>query len=103
MFYAFYYNNLYPETIFAIGRSVEIILPAIIGGLGTLFGPILGAFVLTFLSEGLTQATANLGIDGTKQLLYGLVLAIVVVLQPAGLWPWIAARLGLRAGTEGSP
>ena len=101
VFYAFYYNNLYPETIFAVGRSIEIILPAIIGGLGTLFGPILGAFVLTLLSESLTQATANLGIDGTKQLLYGLVLAIVVVMQPAGLWPWIAARLGLGAGAEG--
>jgi branched-chain amino acid transport system permease protein len=103
VFYAFYYNNLYPETIFSTGRSIELILPAIIGGLGTLFGPILGAFVLTLLSESLTEATAHLGIDGTKQLLYGLVLAIVVVLQPAGLWPWIAGRLGLRAGTEGRP
>jgi branched-chain amino acid transport system permease protein len=100
-FYAFYYNNLYPETIFATGRSIELMLPAIIGGLGTLFGPILGAFVLTLLSEALTEATAHLGVDGTKQLLYGLVLAIVVVLRPAGLWPWIAGRLGLRAGTEG--
>ncbi|HZS82408.1 MAG TPA: branched-chain amino acid ABC transporter permease [Stellaceae bacterium] len=97
VFHAFYYNNLYPETIFAIGRSVELMLPAIIGGLGTLFGPILGAFLLTGLSEALTNATADWGIDGLKQLLYGLVLAIVVVLRPDGIWPWIAARLGLGA------
>ena len=51
MFYAFYYNNLFPEHVFAIARSIEIILAPIIGGLGTLFGPIVGAFVLTGLGE----------------------------------------------------
>jgi branched-chain amino acid transport system permease protein len=35
---AFYYNNLFPETAFAMGRSIEITLAPIIGGLGTLFG-----------------------------------------------------------------
>jgi branched-chain amino acid transport system permease protein len=95
-FHAFYYNNLYPETIFAMGRSIELMLPAIIGGLGTLFGPILGAFVLVGISEGLTSLTAGLGIDGLKQLLYGLVLGLVIALQPGGLWPWIARRVGLR-------
>jgi len=40
---AFYYNNLFPETAFAMGRSIEITLAPIIGGLGTLFGPIVGA------------------------------------------------------------
>jgi branched-chain amino acid transport system permease protein len=94
VFHAFYYNNLYPETIFAMGRSIELMLPAIIGGLGTLFGPILGAFVLVGISEGLTSLTEGLGIDGLKQLLYGLVLGLVITLQPGGLWPWIAARLG---------
>jgi branched-chain amino acid transport system permease protein len=39
-----------PEQIFNISRSIEIILGPIIGGLGTLFGPILGAAVLTLLS-----------------------------------------------------
>ena len=47
--YAFYYNNLFPEQVFHISRSVEIILGPIVGGVGTLFGPILGAFMLTGL------------------------------------------------------
>ena len=47
VFYAFFYNNLFPEQVFSISRSIEIILGPIIGGVGTLFGPILGAFVLT--------------------------------------------------------
>jgi branched-chain amino acid transport system permease protein len=99
VFLAFYANNLYPETIFAMNRSIELMLPAIIGGLGTLVGPIFGAFVLTALSEALTAASADWGIEGIKQLLYGLVLAIVIIAQPRGLWPAIAARLGL--GREG--
>ncbi len=95
VFLAFYNNNLYPETIFAMERSIEAILPVIIGGLGTLCGPILGAFVLTALNQTLTETTAGWGINGIKQLLYGLILAIVIVAQPGGLWPFIAARLGL--------
>ena len=51
VFYAFFYNNLFPEQVFNISRSIEIILGPIIGGIGTLFGPILGAFVLTGLAE----------------------------------------------------
>jgi branched-chain amino acid transport system permease protein len=92
---AFYTNNLYPETTFATGRSVELMLAPIIGGLGTLFGPILGAFLLTFLGEGLTLATESLRIDGIKQFLYGVVLLAIVTLRPAGLWPWLRDRLGL--------
>ncbi len=95
VFLAFYNNNLYPETTFAMERSIEAILPAIIGGLGTLCGPILGAFVLTVLNQSLTEITASWGINGIKQLLYGLILAVVVIAQPRGLWPFIAERLGL--------
>lgn len=95
VFLAFYNNNLYPETTFAMERSIEAILPAIIGGLGTLFGPILGAFVLIALNQTLTEMTASWGLNGIKQLLYGLVLAGVVIAQPRGLWPFIAERLGL--------
>ena len=55
VFYAFFYNNLFPEQVFGISRSIEIILGPIIGGIGTLFGPILGAFVLTGLAEALSS------------------------------------------------
>ena len=51
VFFAFYYNNLFPEQVFHISRSIELILGPIIGGIGTLFGPIVGAFLLTGLSE----------------------------------------------------
>jgi len=97
VFYAFYYNNLFPEQIFHISRSIEIILGPIIGGLGTLFGPILGAAVLTLLADGITEGLAALGIEipGVKQVFYGVVLLGVVMFLPHGIWPALARRLGL--------
>ncbi|MGQ0544838.1 MAG: branched-chain amino acid ABC transporter permease [Betaproteobacteria bacterium] len=99
VFFAFYYNNLFPEQIFHISRSIEIILGPIIGGIGTLFGPILGAAVLTLLSDGITEALAALGweIPGIKQVFYGLVLLAVVMFLPHGIWPAIAKRLKIGA------
>jgi branched-chain amino acid transport system permease protein len=97
VFFAFYYNNLFPEQIFGINRSIELILGPIIGGVGTLFGPILGAAVLTLLSDGITEGLALMGweIPGIKQVFYGLVLLAVVMFLPHGIWPTIAGRLGL--------
>jgi branched-chain amino acid transport system permease protein len=96
---AFYYNNLFPETAFAMGRSIEITLAPIIGGLGTLFGPFVGAVVLTGLGEAFTDVGDALGIPGIKQIFYGLALLIIVMFRPAGIWPWLSVRLGLGERT----
>jgi len=97
VFSAFYYNNLFPEQVFSIGRSIEIILGPVIGGVGTLFGPILGAVALTVLSDGITEALAALGweIPGIKQVFYGVVLLAVIMFLPHGVWPALARRLRL--------
>jgi branched-chain amino acid transport system permease protein len=70
----------------------------VIGGLGTLFGPILGAAVLTLLSDGLTDLLAALGweIPGIKQVFYGVVLLLVIMFLPNGIWPALAKRLGIK-------
>ena len=104
VFFAFYYNNLFPEQIFNIGRSIEIILAPIIGGIGTLFGPVLGAAVLTVLSEGINELLSISGyeIPGVKQILYGIALGLAIMFMPNGIWPVIAARLGFRRHGEGS-
>jgi branched-chain amino acid transport system permease protein len=95
--YAFYYNNLFPEQVFNISRSIDIILAPIIGGVGTLFGPILGSFVLEVLAEGLRSLLELFGIDvpGIKQVVFGAILLLVVVAVPDGVWPWLARKLGL--------
>jgi branched-chain amino acid transport system permease protein len=97
VFFAFYYNNLFPEQIFHISRSIEMILGPIIGGVGTLFGPILGAALLTVLADGITDVLTALGIEvpGVKQVFYGLVLLLVIMFRPHGIWPPIARLLGV--------
>lgn len=91
---AFYYNNLFPETAFAMGRSIEMTLSPIIGGLGTLFGPLVGAVMLTGLGELFTDISDQFHIPGLKQIFYGLALLVIIMYRPAGVWPWLAARLG---------
>lgn len=103
MFFAFFYNNLFPEQVFSIGRSIEIILGPFIGGVGTLIGPIVGAFLLTVFSESVTGALATVGVEtpGYKQVFYGLALLIVIVMMPNGIWPPIARLLRLRERHDG--
>ncbi|HUJ86825.1 MAG TPA: branched-chain amino acid ABC transporter permease [Burkholderiales bacterium] len=97
VFFAFYYNNLFPEQIFHISQSIEIILGPIVGGVGTLFGPILGAALLTTLADSLNNLVAAMGWDipGVKQVFYGVILLLVVMFLPNGIWPPLAKRLGL--------
>ncbi len=97
VFFAFYYNNLFPEQVFHISRSIELILGPIIGGIGTLVGPIIGAFLLTGLSEIMQELLTALGFDvpGAKQVFYGICLLVVVMVLPDGVWPWLSRKLGL--------
>jgi branched-chain amino acid transport system permease protein len=95
--FAFYYNNLFPEQIFHISRSIELILGPIIGGIGTLVGPLVGAVLLTGLAEGMGELLLALGVDipGVKQVFYGICLLLVVMFLPDGVWPPIARKLRL--------
>jgi branched-chain amino acid transport system permease protein len=98
VFFAFYYNSLFPEQIFGFTRSIEILLGPVIGGLGTLFGPIVGAALLVLLGNGTTEILAGLGWDmpGMKQIVYGVLLLVVVVFLPNGVWPPLARALGVN-------
>jgi len=96
--YAFYYNNLFPEQVFNISQSILIVLAPFVGGLGTLFGPILGAFVLEMVAEGMRVLLQWLGVNlpGTNQLFFGVVLLLVVIALPEGVWPWLRRRFGME-------
>jgi branched-chain amino acid transport system permease protein len=102
VFYAFYYNNLFPEQTFFILRSIEIILGPIIGGIGTLFGPVIGAFLITGLAETLDAFLTAFGLDipGVKRVFYGVCLLIVVMILPHGIWPPLARFLRLDKPQE---
>ena len=95
---AFYGNVLSPGDAFGAQRSIEMILAPLVGGIGTLFGPLLGAAALSLLGEGLRWAidAAGIQLPGLTQLVYGVVLLLVVRFLPHGIWPALARRLRLE-------
>ncbi len=82
-FYAQYYLTLDDEAAFGVANSIEILLGPIIGGSGTVFGPILGAGILEFLSE--TSRNFLGRYSGVHLMVYGAVLIIVIVFLPDGI------------------
>jgi branched-chain amino acid transport system permease protein len=97
-FYAFYLFSLQPNTVFGIPLSVEIIIRPIIGGSGTLLGPILGSFILTPLAELSRQYFGQSGLHGAHLVVYGLLLVAVVLFLPQGAYPFLRRLLSRRNG-----
>jgi branched-chain amino acid transport system permease protein len=95
-FYAFYLLSLQPGAVFGIPLSVEIILRPIVGGAGTLLGPILGSFILTPLGELSRSYFGQSGLHGAHLVVYGALLIGVVLFLPQGAYPYLA-RLVRRA------
>jgi branched-chain amino acid transport system permease protein len=95
-FYAFYLFSLQPSTVFGIPLSVEIIIRPIIGGAGTLLGPILGSFILTPLGELSRYWFGQGGLHGAHLIVYGVLLIAVVLFLPQGAYPFLR-RLVVRA------
>lgn len=97
--FAFYQNSLFPEQTFAMARSVEFLMGPIVGGVGTLLGPIVGAFLLTPMGEGLayTMDAMNLHVPGLKHLFYGLAMLSIMLFLPKGIWPSLQQRFKRNA------
>jgi branched-chain amino acid transport system permease protein len=92
-FYAFYLFSVQPNAVFGIPLSVEIIIRPIVGGAGTLLGPILGSFILSPLAEVSRAYLQTGGWAGVHLILYGALLIAVVLFLPEGAYPYIARRL----------
>lgn len=78
--YAHYIGFLNPEP-FGVDQSLNAILAVILGGSGTLTGPVVGAFAVTFLPEYLRIA------DSYRLVTYGFILVIATIFLPRGLVP----------------
>ena len=94
-FYAQYFAYIDPSITFGPSVSIQALLPAIVGGAGTVVGPVLGAFVLTPISE-LSRAAMR-GRAGVDVMVYGLVLMLVISFLPHGLMGWAHRRRRARA------
>src|SRR5258705_551961 len=100
-FYAFYLFSLQPNTLFGIPLSVEIIIRPIVGGAGTLLGPIVGSFILTPLAEISRLYLGQGGLHGAHLIAYRLLLLGLVLFLPAGAHPpfrRLSVRENVRVG-----
>jgi len=112
---AFYIGFIEPQSAFGLDVSVQLVLICIIGGIGTVLGPMVGAVVLVLLSEALranliAQGLFKLGLDETSPtglflkenlahahvLIYGILVVVVILFMPDGLVGFAAARLRRR-------
>jgi len=85
-FYAQYILYIEPAAILGLDLSVSMVIMSVIGGSGTVLGPVLGSLFLTPLAE-LTRLFLGSSFAGAHRILYGLILAIVVIFMPKGFEP----------------
>jgi branched-chain amino acid transport system permease protein len=84
--YAFHISFVNPES-FTVDQSVFIMSMIIIGGAGTVFGPILGALIIHLLPAGLTYLTFLPARDlaSMQQIIYGGAMVLLMIYRPSGL------------------
>jgi branched-chain amino acid transport system permease protein len=99
-FYAYYQFYLQPNTVLSMHHSVDIMIRPIVGGSGTILGPILGAFLLELLGE-FSRTVFSEGAAGLYVVIYGVLLILVVLFLPRGVYPtllgWVRRAVGRRA------
>ena len=90
-FYAQYILFLHPDSVMSLDFSIEIALPAIVGGMGTIWGPVIGSIILTPLSE-FTRAILGGTYAGAYLIIHGAILILIVVFLPKGVIDAISRR-----------
>lgn len=83
-FYAQYFTYIGPRTVFGEIVSVQILIFAIVGGLGTVWGPTVGALLLIPVAE-LARANLSGSVGGAHLVIYGMVMVLVMLFMPKGI------------------
>ena len=78
--YALHYLFISPDSVFGFSTSISLVIMPIIGGLGTVTGPLIGAVVYTFIREQFAATLANVDL-----LAFGILLIAIVVFEPRGI------------------
>jgi branched-chain amino acid transport system permease protein len=95
-FYAQKYLYIDPSIAFGIDKSVEMLLVTMVGGAGTIFGPLIGAVALTGINEatrwvaGVVPALKN--VQPLSLIVYGIMLMLIVARLPDGLMSLFARK-----------
>ena len=96
-FFAQYFLYIDPTIVFGVDKSVEMLLVSMIGGAGTVYGPLIGAVLLAGVSDA-TRVLTN--VQGLSLVLYGTLLVIIIAFLPNGLID-LFKRIGQRIKQRG--
>lgn len=94
-FFAQYFLYIDPLIAFGVDKSIEMLLVSMIGGAGTVYGPLVGSLLLALVSDVTRTLTQ---IQGLSLVLYGALLVIIIAFLPNGLIDLFSRR---RAGKPG--
>jgi len=93
-FYAQYVLYIDPDSVMLLPFSVQIVLISMLGGAGSIMGPVLGAAILIPASE-YTRMTLGAKGTGIDMLIYGFLIMMISMYYPEGVWK-LLARIGAK-------
>jgi branched-chain amino acid transport system ATP-binding protein/branched-chain amino acid transport system permease protein len=96
--YAYYVTFLNASAVFDIITSMLIVLSALLGGRGTLWGPVLGAFIIEPLANLTSTSLGGADAGSIRLLLFGGLLGLVVLFLPRGILPTVQDRRKHQTG-----
>lgn len=100
-FYAAMFSFITPDHVFSLDFSVSMITGALIGGRGTVWGPVVGGALLWILTESLVRLPLGSGVGANLSvILYGLALIVIVQRLPRGVVPMLCGE-HVRGRLEG--
>jgi branched-chain amino acid transport system permease protein len=90
---------LTPDTVFGMLVSAQALILALFGGVGSLWGPIIGAMVLVPLAEGLNAELGNV-LPGIQGVVYGVAIIVIILCAPEGVYWRVLDRLNRNKKPE---
>ena len=93
--YAFLILFIDPATILGPNMSTQILIFAVIGGIGSIWGPVIGAVLMVTINE-LTRVGLGTDFTGLSGLIYGLIFVVVVFFMPNGLLEFVREKIEKR-------
>ena len=97
-FFTQYYLYIDPSIAFGMDKSVEMLLVSMIGGAGTVYGPLIGSVLLAVINE---SARALTTIQGLSLVIYGVLLVIIIAMLPNGLVDLFRRKPSAKADAKG--
>ena len=101
-FYAQYVLYLDPESVLVLPISVQVVLVTMLGGAGSVMGPVIGAAILIPLSE-ITRVKLGHRGTGIDMMIYGALITLISIYQPKGVWGFLSGLATRRAPAPAAP